>query len=289
MPTDKSISHRALIFAGLATGQAQVKGLLHSADVRSSLRCMQKLGLGIRQNATGLLLTGMGGRLSEPQDILDCGNSGTTMRLLCGLLAGLDGHSVLTGDASLRRRPMARVCDPLRSLGARFDGRQGGRMAPLSIRGKRPLCGGRIVSPIASAQVKSALLLAGLQAQGPLTVSEPSLSRDHSERLLAAMGADLHRVLDADGRHQVTVTAGAPLHMVDIDIPGDISSAAFLLVAAALVPGSLLELDQVGTNHSRSGILDVLDAMGAGVAQQDGRVVGGEARATLIARSADLC
>lgn len=287
VPGDKSISHRALIFAGLGQGRARIRGLLDSADVRSSLSCMQALGLSVTTDREGLVLRGLGGRISEPAAVLHCGNSGTTMRLLCGLLAGQPSHAVLTGDASLCQRPMARVTVPLATLGAAFDGRQGGRLAPLSVRGRDDLRGGRHDSAVASAQVKTALLLAALQATEPLTITEPTLSRDHSERLLGAMGADLQRG-PAEGRHQVLARPGSALHLVDVDVPGDISSAVFLLVAAALVPGSELVLERVGTNHSRTGALDILATMGARCKLEDQQLVGGEPRATIVAGAGPL-
>jgi len=294
VPGDKSISHRALIFAGLGAGRARVRGLLDSADVRSSLACMRALGLRVEVEegaATGqgsLLIEGRAGLLEEPVSVLDCGNSGTTLRLLCGLLAGQPLHAVLTGDASLCRRPMGRLTGPLSALGARFDGRADGSRAPLSVRGRRPLAGGRHDAPVASAQVKTALLLAGLQAAEPLVLTEPAASRDHGERLLRAMGAHLEADQDEQGRARLRLVPGAELHLVDIDVPGDLSSAAFLLVAAALVPGSQLLLPDVGINPSRTGILEVLARMGATVEVQDPVQVGGEPRARLVARAAPL-
>lgn len=267
VPGDKSISHRALIFSAVAQGSSRIRGLLDSADVRSSLACLRALGLDVQQDAEAYVVTGLAGQLKEPADVLDCGNSGTTMRLLCGLVAGHAGHTVLSGDASLRRRPMARVTVPLQRLGARIDGRQGGRLAPLSVRGQAQLSGGELHSKVASAQVKTALLLAGLHSKEPLLLTEPHRSRDHSERLLSALGADLTTQDLPDGRYAISLRPGHPLTLVDIDVPGDISSAAFLLVAASLVPGSDLALQDVGVNDSRTGALDVLATMGAQILQ----------------------
>ncbi|MCB9778065.1 MAG: 3-phosphoshikimate 1-carboxyvinyltransferase [Alphaproteobacteria bacterium] len=286
VPGDKSISHRSLILGAMGLGRSHVRGLLDSADVRSTMACMQALGLSVRRLAADeVVLQGRGGELTPAEGALDCGNSGTTARLLCGLLAGQPFDSELTGDASLRRRPMARVTEPLTRLGAGFDG---GPTLPLTVHGRRPLGGGEICTAVASAQVKSALLLAGLQASDPVTVDEPSPSRDHSERMLAAMGADLERHTGTDGRHRVRLRPGAPLRCLDLVVPGDISSAAFLLVAASIVPGSRIRLDGVGCNPTRSGVLDVLAAMGGALAEGNGRLEGGEPVADLQVEAADL-
>ena len=197
----------------------------------------------------------------EPANVLDCGNSGTTMRLMLGLLAGRSGrHFVLTGDDSLRRRPMKRVGGPLAEMGATIAGRQGGNLAPLAIQGQA-LRGAVIRTPVASAQVKSALLLAALTAEGPTTVIEPVQSRDHSERMLRAFGADLR--VGGNGNTEVVVTPGSSLRGQEVVVPGDISSAAFWLVAGAITPGAELTVENVGLNPSRTGILDVLEQMGA--------------------------
>ena len=259
LPGDKSISHRALVFNSLAAGRARVRGLLQADDVHATARCLMQLGTDIRQDADGVCIVGRSGRFAEPGDLLDCGNSGTTMRLLVGLLAGQPLHVVLTGDASLRQRPMLRVVRPLNGLGARIDGRDGGERAPLSVRGGA-LRAGRVDSPVASAQVRTALLLAGLQADGPVCVAQPALGRDHSERLLPAMGARLE-VRHGQGV-EVEVWPGS-LTALDIDVPADPSSAAPLVVAALLVPGSDLLLRGVGLNPGRTGFLRVLQRMGA--------------------------
>jgi 3-phosphoshikimate 1-carboxyvinyltransferase len=212
--------------------------------------------------------------LREPKDVLDCGNSGTTMRLMLGLLAGRAGrHFVLTGDSSLRRRPMRRVGGPLAEMGASIHGRKGGNLAPLAIAG-RQLRGATIHTPVASAQVKSAILLAALTAEGPTTVIEPALSRDHSERMLRAFGADL--VVGGPGGTEVTLTPGPTLRGQHVVVPGDISSAAFWLVAGAITPGAALTVENVGLNPSRTGILEVLEAMGARITVLNRRDVAGE-------------
>lgn len=288
VPGDKSIAHRALIFAGLGQGRARVRGLPGGADVASSLAVMRALGLQAEGEGTDLALRGAQGRLIEPSQVLDCGNSGTTMRLCCGLLAGQPFLSVLTGDDSLRRRPMGRVLAPLAQMGARVDGRGEGSLAPLTLRGRRPLAGGRFVGAVASAQVKTALLLAGLQAAEPVEVVQPGPSRDHGERLLRAMGAALRDERGADGSHRILLQPGATLELADVEVPGDLSSAVFLLVAAAIVPGSEIEVAEVGVNPSRTPALEVLGRMGLGLSEGDRTEVGGEPRATLHARAAPL-
>ena len=223
----------------------------------------------------GVVVQGVGlDGFREPESVLDCGNSGTTMRLMLGLLAGRAGrHFVLTGDASLRRRPMRRVGGPLAEMGATIAGREGGNLAPLAISG-RQLHGATIRTPVASAQVKSALLLAALTAEGPTTVIEPALSRDHSERMLRAFGADL--VVAGPGGTEVTVTPGNTLRGQQVVVPGDISSAAFWLVAGAITPGAALTVENVGLNPSRTGILEVLEQMGARITVMNRRDVAGE-------------
>lgn len=283
VPGDKSISHRSLIFNGIAHGQARVSGILGALDVCATRRCMELLGVQIDEDGQDLLVTGRGGVLAEPTQVLDCGNSGTTIRLLTGLLAGQDLYAVLTGDVHLRKRPMGRVTRPLGELGARFDGRDQGRLAPLSVRGG-PLKVGSMTSKVASAQVKTALMLATLGAEGVLDYSEPSLSRDHSERLFKAMGADL----EMDGRGKLRLAAGQSLQAVDVQVPGDISSAAFFLVAATLTPGSDLLLRGIGLNPTRDGVLQALRGMGADIEVVDTWLSGGEEMGDLRVRYAPL-
>jgi len=290
IPGDKSITHRAIMFNACAAGEARIDQFLDAADTRSTLKCMRALGAEIEEPAAGRLIVRGRGRaaLHEAADVLDCGNSGTTMRLLAGLLAGLPLLSVLTGDDSLRQRPMARVVRPLRALGADITARADGTLPPIVVRGG-PLQGGqRIETPVASAQVKSALLLAGLAADGPTTVSEPSMSRDHTERLLAAMGASIETA-EGGGRHAVTLTPPVgDLSAVDVTVPGDISTAAVWLVAATLHPDAELLLTGVGINPTRTGLLDILLAMGADIELLDQRTTGGEPVADVRVRSSRL-
>jgi len=280
VPGDKSVSHRSLLFAALARGESRVRGLLRAEDVHSTWKAVEALGAGVREEG-GLVVVTPPERLSEPGDVIDCGNSGTSLRLLAGVLAGVPGLSVLTGDASLRRRPVRRVVEPLRRMGAELFARGQDRLPPLVVRGKA-LRGTRHVLEVASAQVKSALLLAGLFADGETTVVEPALSRDHTERMLRRMGAPLTvRGLE------VSVSPGT-LSGGEVDVPGDISSAAFFLCAAAALPGSEVTALGVGTNPTRTGLLDVLAEMGAEVATHDERESAGEPRADVTVRGQEL-
>ena len=277
VPGDKSISHRALLFGAIAEGTTTIEGLLPAEDPISTAACLRAMGAVISPIEDGQVITvegvGLDG-LQEPGSVLDCGNSGTTMRLMLGLLAGRNGrHFVLSGDASLRRRPMQRVGQPLALMGAEVRGRDGGNLAPLAVQGRK-LHGAVVGTPVASAQVKSALLLAALTAEGKTSVIEPAPSRDHSERMLRAFGADLE-VGGEMGRH-ITVRPGAPLRGQHVVVPGDISSAAFWLVAGALIPGADLTIENVGLNPTRTGVLEVLDQMGARVEVLNRRDVAGE-------------
>ncbi len=271
VPGDKSISHRSVMIGSIANGITTVENFLPGQDCMSTVSCMRQLGVEIEVlSPSSLKIHGRGLRgLIEAGDYLDVGNSGTTIRLLSGLLAGQDFFTVLTGDASIRRRPMARVAIPLREMGARIWGRGGGRLAPIAIQGE-PLHGIHYQSPVASAQVKSAVLLAGLYADGETSVTEPALSRDHSERMLAGFGAGIK----VDGL-TVTLTPGE-LKAQQVFVPGDISSAAFFLVAAAIVPGSKITVQNMGLNPTRTGILDVLTAMGARIEIHNERIISGE-------------
>jgi 3-phosphoshikimate 1-carboxyvinyltransferase len=267
-PGDKSISHRALIFACLAHGPSRVRGLLESADVRATANACRQLGMTLREQAGEWLLEGVGERgLQAPGAPLDMGNSGTAMRLLAGVLAAQPFASELVGDASLSRRPMRRIVAPLEQMGAHIETAAGG-MPPLRIAGTPGLRGIDYVSPIASAQVKSCLLLAGLYASGQTTVREPLRSRDHTEKMLPAFGVPLYGDCGVRGGSRLT---GASLR-----VPADISSAAFLLAAAALVPGSDLLLRDVGLNETRDGVVQVLQAMGADLTVLDRRRFGEE-------------
>lgn len=287
VPGDKSITHRAVIFSALAEGPSEVIGYLPSEDCERTIAAFQQMGIPIAvetvNGAPSLHVEGKGlWGLTEPAGVIDCGNSGTTLRLLTGLLAGKPFFSVLTGDASLRRRPMRRVIDPLRTMGAEILGRSGGNLAPLAISGKK-LSGIEARLPIASAQVKSAILLAGLTASGVTTVSEPSRSRDHTERMLRFLGA---RFEENDGR--LSIVGGASYPGKRIAVPGDLSSAAFFLVAGALVEGSEITIENVGVNPTRTGILDVLKEMGAEIAVRPVASLGDEPVADLTVRAGAL-
>ncbi|MFM7266911.1 MAG: 3-phosphoshikimate 1-carboxyvinyltransferase, partial [Cyanobium sp.] len=277
VPGDKSISHRALLFGAIAEGETRIEGLLPAEDPLSTAACLRAMGVGVSDICAGepVVVQGVGlDGFKEPENVLDCGNSGTTMRLMLGLLAGRAGrHFVLTGDRSLRRRPMRRVGGPLAEMGAAINGREGGNLAPLAIAGQS-LHGATIRTPVASAQVKSAILLAALTTAGPTTVIEPVQSRDHSERMLKAFGAQLS--VGGPGNTEVTVTPGPSLRGQPVVVPGDISSAAFWLVAGAITPGADLTVENVGLNPSRTGILDVLEQMGARIEVLNRRDVAGE-------------
>ncbi len=248
------------MFAAIAEGDTHIAGFLTGEDTMNTARAMRMLGIGVEGIGTDSLVVhgkGLDG-LSEPDGVLDLGNSGTGMRLLAGLLAGQDFFSVLSGDEYLRKRPMARIVEPLRQMGARIDGRSGGRLAPLAIRGGRGIRAIDYTSPIASAQVKSALLLAGLYADGATSVSEPSKSRDHTERLFRFFGVEVK-----EEGNRVTVRGRQRLRAPGpLAIPSDISSAAFFMVAASIVPGSDLTIRNVGVNPTRTGVIDVLRGHG---------------------------
>jgi 3-phosphoshikimate 1-carboxyvinyltransferase len=271
------------MLGSIARGVTSVRGFLRGEDNISTLNAFRAMGVTVADDGETLRIAGKGLHgLAEPADILDCGNSGTSMRLITGLLAGQRFFSVLTGDKYLRNRPMKRVIEPLTRMGASIFGRAGGEKAPLAIAGKE-LAGITYESPVASAQVKSAILLAGLYASGETTVTEPHLSRDHSERMLGYFGADI-QVLDSGAR----IRGGRELTARDITVPGDISSAAFFMVAALIVPGSELLIRGVGINPTRTGILDILTAMGADIELLDRRELSGEPVADILVRSSRL-
>ncbi len=280
VPGDKSISHRSLLFGALASGETRVTGLLDAEDVRSTRRAVEALGATVR-DADGAIVVVPPERLREPGDVIDCGNSGTSLRLLTGVLSAVPGLSVLTGDASLRKRPVRRVIEPLRRMGANLSAREGDRLPPVVVRGG-PLRGARHVLEVASAQVKSALLLAGLFAEGETAVTEPQRSRDHTERMLSGMGVPV----GVDGT-TVTIRAARP-RGARVDVPGDLSSGAFFLCAAAALPGSEVTVRGLGTNPTRTGVLDVLGAMGADVSLANAREVAGEPRADVTVRAREL-
>ncbi|HEX8967866.1 MAG TPA: 3-phosphoshikimate 1-carboxyvinyltransferase [Chloroflexota bacterium] len=284
VPGDKSISHRAALFNALGHGSASISNFSPGADCASTLDCLGRLGVRVERADDRVRIAGSGLRgLLEPTDVLDCGNSGTTMRLLSGVLAGAGLFAVLSGDASLRRRPMARIVEPLRRAGARIEGRDGGRLPPLAISPAERLRGVEHRPEIASAQVKSALLLAGLVADGPTRVVEPAPTRDHTERLLRAMGADVR----VDGT-TINLTPVDSLRCVDVEVPGDFSSAAFWIVLGVLHPSAEIRVLNVGLNPTRTGLLTILERMGASVALEHPRDVAGEPVADVVARSSRL-
>lgn len=282
VPGDKSLSHRALILGALAEGASHVRGWLPAGDTLATLRCVQALGIAVeRADATTLTVRGRGlDGLRAPAAPLDCVNAGTAMRLLAGVLAGQPFASTLDGSEQLRRRPMRRITAPLRQMGAQIADTDG--HAPLHIR-PAALHGMVHTLPVASAQVKSGILLAGLFADGPTTVSEPGPARDHTERMLRAMGAQV----EVDG-FRVTLTPGAPLRPLDLTVPGDPSSAAFVLAAALLAAEGDVRVTGVGVNPTRTGLLDILAAMGAAIVCEGERLEGGEPVADLRVRRAEL-
>ena len=284
VPGDKSISHRAALFNALGDGQASITNFSPGADCASTLNCLRDLGVDIERNGDRVSVRGSCLRgLREPSDVLDCGNSGTSMRLLSGALAGSGVFAVLSGDGSLRRRPMARVVEPLRQAGARIDGREGGRLPPLVIFPVARLRGIEHRPRVASAQVKSALLLAALFADADTTVVEPALTRDHTERLLRAMGAELEI-----SELAITLRPVERLRCVDVEVPGDFSSAAFWLTLGVLHPAAEIRIQNVGLNPTRTGFLTILQRMGANVELQSERDVAGEPVADLVAWSSKL-
>lgn len=287
VPGDKSVSHRSVMFSAIAKGKVHVRNFLEAADCLSTAACMRALGAGVERQAGGsLLVTGVGLHgLQEPQGVLDAGNSGTTLRLLLGILAAQPFFSALSGDASLSRRPMGRVVEPLARMGAAIRGRGADRFLPLAVLPHE----GRLramdyESPVASAQVKSAALLAGLYADGETCVTEPALSRDHTERMLGAFGARIER----EGTKVTIEPVDELFAPEEIRVPGDISSAAYWLVAASLIEGSDIILQDVGVNPTRTGILDVLSDMGANITVCSERESGGETLADIRVRTASL-
>lgn len=284
VPGDKSISHRAVMFSSLAEGKTIIEGFLPGDDCLSTIACFRKMGISITQKGERVIVEGKGwDGLQEPSGFLDVGNSGTTIRLMMGILSTQPFFSVLIGDDSIAKRPMDRVAIPLREMGAHIDGREGGRFTPLSIRGGT-LKGIRYQLPVASAQVKSALLLAGLRAEGETVIDQSALSRDHTERMLQAFGVAVNQ----EGM-SLRIRSGQALKSPgEIQVPADISSAAFLMVAAAMIPGSEVRLLDVGVNPTRSGMIDVLQQMGAEVKIENLREINAEPLADVIVKSGDL-
>jgi 3-phosphoshikimate 1-carboxyvinyltransferase len=289
VPGDKSLSHRALILGGLAIGRTRVTGLLEGEDVLCTAGAMRALGAGVTRQADGeWLVSGVGvGGLQEPDTLLDMGNSGTGARLVMGAVAGHDITAFFTGDGSLRRRPMARVTEPLSRMGAKVVAREGGRL-PLALTGAAAPLPITYASPVASAQVKSAILLAGLSAPGETTVIEPLASRDHTENLLRHFGATVTSTPTNEGGRRITVTGQPELKAGDIVIPGDPSSAAFPAVAALLLPQSEITIEGVGINPLRAGLFETLDEMGADITFAKRRIEGGEPVADLVIRAGAL-
>jgi 3-phosphoshikimate 1-carboxyvinyltransferase len=276
VPGDKSISHRALMFGALAVGETRITGLLEGEDVLRTAAAMRALGATVTQDSPGTWrVSGRGiGGLTEPQDVLDMGNAGTAARLISGILAGHGIFSVLTGDGSLRRRPMRRVIEPLSASGAVFSARAGGRL-PMAIQGAREPLPLDYTLPVASAQVKSAVLLCGLCAAGQTRVVEPEPTRDHTETMLRHFGATV-LVADTPSGREILLTGQPELVAADVAVPADPSSAAFPLVAAAVVPGSAVVLRAVGLNPLRNGLLTTLREMGASLTIENARTEGGE-------------
>ncbi|MFH1939037.1 MAG: 3-phosphoshikimate 1-carboxyvinyltransferase [bacterium] len=278
VPGDKSISHRSLILGSIAQGETRVYNLLNSLDCLRTLDCMQALGVKIEldvDNSVNIKGKGLYG-LQEPKDILDVGNSGTTVRLLAGLLSGQNFYSVLNGDNSIRKRPMKRVAQPLRLMGADIWGREDGHFAPLSIRGSK-LNPFQYTLPVASAQVKSALLLAGLYATGETVIREPLSTRDHTERMLEIMQADIKI-----SPPEIKIKGGTELRSTDIFIPGDISSAAYFIAAASILRDSRIIIKQVGVNPTRTGIIKILKKMGTKIDILNYQIKSNEPQADLM-------
>ncbi|MFB1080829.1 3-phosphoshikimate 1-carboxyvinyltransferase [Jeotgalibacillus sp. JSM ZJ347] len=260
VPGDKSISHRSIMFGAISEGVTKVTGFLKGDDCLSTIDCFRKMGVNITEKNDEILIEGKGfSGLQEPNEILYTGNSGTTTRLLLGILAGLPFHSVVTGDESIAKRPMNRVTDPLKQMGAKIDGRDHGNLTPLSVRGGtlKPF---HYKLPVASAQLKSALILAGLQSEGETVIVEPEKTRDHTEKMIRHFGGEISRE-----ENRIKVSGNQAFQAKDVHVPGDISSAAFFLTAAAITSGSNLLLKDVGINETRTGIIDVLKEMQANV------------------------
>ena len=283
VPGDKSMSHRSIMLGSIAEGSTSVSGFLEGEDALATLAAFRSMGVQITDPTAGrLMIEGVGLRgLRAPEQVMDVGNSGTSIRLMVGLLSGQPFDSIITGDQSLLRRPMGRVITPLSQMGALISSHEG--CPPLEVKGGRVLTGIHYDLPVASAQVKSSVLLAGLYAQGRTSVTEPAPTRDHTERMLNGFG---YPVETRDG--VISLEGGGALSATDIDIPADISSAAFFLVGASIAPGSDLTLEHVGINPTRDGVIRILRAMGADIEIMNERLVGGEPVADLRVRHAPL-
>ncbi len=300
LPGDKSISHRALLFAALADGESRITGAGDGADIRSTAGVMRALGATVdatpdeaSRNVAYVVRSPGADGLSEPNGILDCGNSGTSLRLIAGLLAGLPMTCILDGDASLRRRPVARIIEPLRRMGAELHGRRHDSLPPLTVVGHTPLRAMDYTTPVPSAQVKSAILLAGLRAEGRTTVRERIATRDHTERMLRARGVPVACVTTDDGGVAWTIQGGMTVQTIDQRVPADVSAAAFWLVAGSIHPDAELTLRDVGVNPTRRAVIDLLRAMGADITERsttatDADGDAGEPLADLVVRSSAL-
>jgi cyclohexadieny/prephenate dehydrogenase / 3-phosphoshikimate 1-carboxyvinyltransferase len=288
VPGDKSISHRSIMFGSLAEGVTHVTGFLEGGDSLGTLQAFRDMGVKIEGPVDGKVTVygvGLHG-LKKPAKEIDLGNSGTSMRLMAGILSGQSFDSTLIGDNSLSKRPMGRVITPLTQMGARIDSRDG--KPPLLIHGVQKLKAIHYDMPMASAQVKSCILLAGLYAEGLSSVTEPEVTRDHSERMLRAYGYDVKTNKDSSGKTVISLRGGGKLKAADIDVPADISSAAFFLVAASITPGSDITLTHVCVNPTRTGVVDILKLMGANIELLNQRELGGEPVADLRVRASDL-
>ncbi|MGN1402440.1 MAG: 3-phosphoshikimate 1-carboxyvinyltransferase [Bacillus sp. (in: firmicutes)] len=283
IPGDKSISHRAVMFGAVANGKTTIKNFLPGEDCLSTISCFRKMGVAIEQDGKDVVIDGKGfDGLTEAHEVLDVGNSGTTLRLISGLLSGLPIHSILVGDESIAKRPMTRVTNPLRQMGAKIDGRENGKYTPISIRGGQ-LSAISYQVPVASAQVKSAVLLAGLRAEGRTIVTEIEQTRNHTETMLRMFGVQV----ETEGL-SISIDGGQPLFGTEIVVPGDISSAAFFLAAGAIAPHSSITLRNVGLNETRTGILDVLRSMGANLEVEFYEEMSEEPRGDLTIKSSEL-
>ncbi|MEQ1496588.1 MAG: 3-phosphoshikimate 1-carboxyvinyltransferase, partial [Novosphingobium sp.] len=294
VPGDKSISHRSIMLGALAVGETRITGMLEGEDVLATAAAMRAMGASVLRQAQDdqgnaeWRVHGVGvGALLQPEAPLDMGNSGTSTRLLMGLVASHAISATFVGDASLSGRPMGRVIDPLSQMGAAFEASEGGRL-PLTVRGANPAVPIEYRLPVASAQVKSAVLLAGLNTPGITTVIEPVSTRDHSERMLRGFGAHLTVEVDSSGTRTIRLVGEAELKPQVIEVPGDPSSAAFFIVAALIVPGSELTIENVGLNPTRAGLIEVLRQMGGSIEELNSREVGGEPVADLLVKHSVL-
>jgi 3-phosphoshikimate 1-carboxyvinyltransferase len=284
MPGDKSISHRSAMLSAIAIGETRISNYSASADCASTLRCLEELGVPVTIGESEVVISGVGrSGLQRPSAPLDCGNSGTTMRLLSGILAGQDFDSVVVGDESLNKRPMQRIVEPLTQMGASIASTDG--RAPLKIRGRNPLTPIYFQTPVASAQIKSAILLAGLNADGVTTVTESSKTRDHTERMLELFKIEVSS--DLSNGYGVSINPGQPVSPGSMAVPGDLSGAAFFMVAAACFPGSDITLTGIGVNPTRSGIIEVLRRLGINIEISDEKNESNEPTATLRVRGRD--